>query len=143
MQTVQTLKQTSYKNVKILNSATVLCSLYFDEYAAAIYSIKVNGALAGSERLPGPLTTLRTLTVRMCAAACSFKMPAVQRTSTQSQHSWLQLPSALNCPWNLKSELNNPVTEDLRFKFLFVLLCAAPTIVIFVVNVEVKVKFTL
>jgi len=57
-----------------------------DEYAAAIYSIEVNGALAGSEGLPGPLTTLHTLTLRMCAAACSFKMPAVQPTSTRSQH---------------------------------------------------------
>ena len=65
--------------------------------------------------------------LRMCAAVRSIEMPAVQPTSTRSQHSWLRLPSALNCPWNRKSELNNPVTEDLGFKFLFVLLCAAPT----------------
>jgi hypothetical protein len=70
-------------------------------------------------------------------------MPAVQPTSARSQHSWLQLPSALNCPWNLKSDLNNPLTEDLRFKFLFVLLCAAPTTVVFVVKLKVKVQFTL
>jgi hypothetical protein len=109
-----------------------------DEYAGAVYSIKVSGALAGPEGLPGTLTTLHNLTLSMCTAACSFDMLAVQPTSTLSQYLWLQLPSALNCPWNLKSELNNPVTEDLRFKFLFALLCAAPTTVIFVV----KIKFT-
>jgi hypothetical protein len=46
-------------------------------------------------------------------------------------------------PLDLKSELNNPLTEDLRFKFLFVLLCAAPTTVIFVVKIKLKVQFTL
>jgi hypothetical protein len=65
MQTIQTLKQTSSKNIKFLNSGTWL-SYVLDEYAAAaVYSIKVIGVLAGSEGLPGPLTTLHTLTLRI------------------------------------------------------------------------------
>jgi len=59
-----------------------------DEYAGAIYSIKVSGALAGPEGLPGPLTTLDNLTLRMCTAACSFDMLAVQPASTLSQHGY-------------------------------------------------------
>jgi len=122
MQTTQTVKQTRYKNIKFLIGGTGLCSLCFG-WICWCY-IQHQSEWGSGWSWGTTWTTYNPRQFDPKDVHSSMFLRYVGRTARfYTFPTRLQLPSVLNCPWNLKSELSNPVTEDLRFKFLFVLLC--------------------